>query len=237
MRSTLMIPFLLTFLTGAAWAEGTRESGDSELRTQRRARFFSAVRDLRRCPAPQCGGWMVSAVNHPLTRCADGELREACHVLHIDTRRAGKISLPGGGALLLRGRIARRPLAIAGLSEPAAVFRARRVWRSAGDSGLLRDPVPDGDFVRVHRTGIDCVTEPCGSFFERFLNARLRRVLHRLDLSGVPASREDFARAERALETRAGLLTLGKHDRFEGDAGTGVSLTAADFYLPLGAER
>ncbi|MGI9590166.1 MAG: DUF6748 domain-containing protein, partial [Myxococcota bacterium] len=210
MRSTLLITLLLTLLTGVASAEGTRESGDSELRTQRRARFFSAVRDLRRCPSPQCGGWMVSAVNHPRTRCADGELREACHVLHIDTRRAGKVALPAGGALLLRGRIARRPLEVAGLSEPAAVFRARRVWRAAGDSGLLRDPVPEGDFVRVRRTGIVCITEPCGYFFERFLNARLRRVLHRLDLSGVPASLEDVERAQRALETRAGLMAVGK---------------------------
>src|SRR5687767_6237709 len=51
--------------------------------------YFSATRDLRKCAAPDCGGWFVRSVNEATTECADGTTAESCYVASIDVAAIG----------------------------------------------------------------------------------------------------------------------------------------------------
>src|SRR5690349_18918655 len=67
---------------GGDVASETASNADSVAST---STFYSVRQDMRRCVWPACGGYWVTRVNQPSTRCADNKLHEeGCYVVDMD---------------------------------------------------------------------------------------------------------------------------------------------------------
>lgn len=78
----------------------------------------------------------------------------------------------------------------------------------------------------------------CFNIDERVLNRRKVRTVSGVDLNGVGASQQDIDAGFNAL-ANSELIATGrnKRQRRAGPAGTGVTMVASQFFLPVTPER
>lgn len=182
--------------------------------------YYTFRQDPRRCASPRCGGIFVKAVNSKLTRCADRTKRPECYVGEIDNPQ----NLDIGAAGLLKGQIE---------SNRARGFG--NVGRFIVDAAFRPATEQDGKntFVGVENNGIVCITTPCFTHDEYVLNTPKIRALSGLDLTAVGAADDVVAQAYQLLADGGVLLVSGVDTQVAEQTGTGVTLKANQFYLPL----
>jgi probable HAF family extracellular repeat protein len=193
--------------------------------------FFSITRDARRCISPLCGGWWVRAVNEALTRCADGSWAEACYVAALDTSRVGGDLAEFDNSLnnLAFGRVKRQKYRGFGNLGELVVTDA---WYGAASHGSSTEFGPE--WSAVWDNGIRCVTFPCNSTGQEFLNTGATGRLSILDLSAVDLDQAERNLAQWLLANDL-LLVAGRNVRFinRGPVDDGFALIANQIYLPL----
>ncbi len=190
--------------------------------------------DLRKCAFPFCGGYFVKAVNQPLTQCADGTWKKACHAVVLDTKALGwtdeqqsAFAGPfGQGQALVQGQLATGE--VQGIKTP--VLTVASAWQGQALSKST------GVFYAVRSTGIVCITTPCPSLAATRLNSRATPINPDLDLSRTGASDAQIEAAGQALAT-TGILTAGSlvpvySTDYTGKTRRGTRLVASEFYLP-----
>lgn len=213
-------------------AEVSRPDTPTELPNARGPwQFFSITRDGRRCVSPVCGGWWVQAVNEARTRCADGSWAQTCYVAALDTSRvSGDLTeFHNSHNNLAFGRVKRQKYPGFGNLGKLVVTDA---WYGAAPHGFSTGFGPE--WSAVWDNGIRCISFPCNSTGQEFLNTGATGNLSILDLSAVAV---DPAERDLALWLRANdlLLVAGRNVLFinRGPAGNGVALIANQIYLPL----
>ena len=88
------------------------ESGADEVRAAS-SQYVRLRHDARRCVSPLCGGYWVSRVNQPTTRCADGTWQRECYVADADWTALGLdeatldgfVGHAGAGTAVVRARL------------------------------------------------------------------------------------------------------------------------------------
>ena len=203
-------------LAGARASDGAPHAGGSH---------YLVRPDPRLCPSPMCGGAWVRRVNHPTTRCGDGKQRRECYVSSL-TRVPKPLWSVLSGTVLTRGRLAPAGItAFPGLE----VLSVTAAWRPGGKRA------PQGTTFRVTDNGVRCITSPCFSLSAAPLESAGLRTVSDLDLRQVGATQADLLRAARALDTARGLLVTGAVHAVPdaGPAGTGRTLRATQFWLPV----
>jgi hypothetical protein len=204
-------------------ARSVAASGAALTLTIAEPEYFAAVRDLRRCASPRCGGYFVRAVNAPLTRCADGSLAERCYVAELDLSVFGDDPPALGREAVLRGRIENNVFPNIG---DLGRFVATEAWSSATDA------LGTGAFFRLGDTGIRCIKAPCFSISAELLNTDLEFRLSSLDLSAVGADADAQKRALAALG-EGNLVAAGRLRMERVAASIGLELAASQFYVPV----
>lgn len=182
--------------------------------------YYSIRPDLRRCAAPLCGGYWISAVNQKTTRCADGTLKPACYVAHIE-RDALRLEGSEGASLIL-GR--QRQADFPGFGR-LGVLIPQAAWRAASDEPAR------GIWFLVRDSGVRCITTPCYSIRELALNTSKTELISGLDLDRVTAGREDQETALADLYGE-GLVVVGSNVVDEG-----ITLVATQFFLQVPSEH
>jgi len=184
--------------------------------------FFAVRRDLRRCASPRCGGYFVTRVNQPRTRCANGQLMPECYVAEIDW--SGHSQVEADKALVrgdLLGKFYRR-------FGQLGMLRVREIWEPASDNS------PSGEFYRVRDRGLRCITHPCLTHHEARLNTTLSGNIAGVELNGTGANEGRISEAFAAMTGPQGVLVSGSHRTVTGPGGRAQTLQATQFYLPAG---
>jgi hypothetical protein len=200
-----------------------------------RNQHFSVTRDARRCISPVCGGWWVQAVNEAQTRCADGSWAKTCYVAALDKSRvSGDFSeFNNSHNNLAFGRIKRRDYPGFGNLGELVVTDA---WYGADPGGFSTEIGPE--WSAVWDNGILCVTTPCYSTDQEFLNTGATGKLSDLDLSAVAADPAEMDLAQWLWANKQ-LLVAGQNvvfpDPGPGPGNDGIALIADQIYLPLKA--
>lgn len=170
--------------------------------------YYQIRLDHRKCMSPLCGGYWVNRVS---IRCVDGTKQNECYVAAYDWEALGptddQISELSGWpeGLLLPGEIVKAELGDGSLGQ----FHPTGVWQAptlAPSKGQTRNPTAlrrrnRMKFVRLNYSGIVCITWPCASFQEGFLNRPRIRHIHEVDLTGVGATDEQLSAAYDAMST------------------------------------
>jgi hypothetical protein len=193
--------------------------------------YFMWTRDdMRMCPAPECGGFFVKALNRTWTLCADGSKAADCQVLKLDfsllamseKEQAAFQQAFTEGLGIIKGKLLETQqngilLPILEISE-AWLAQAGKEPRAAG-------------YLRVHDTGIQCFTTPCLSVDESLINLPGGRVIAGVDLSFSGADADKINAGY--LEMKTGfVIATGSHKVVHGPAGFSQVLVASQFYLP-----
>jgi hypothetical protein len=196
-----------------------------------RNRHFSVTRDARRCVSPLCGGWWVQAVNEALTRCADGSWAQACYVATLDTSRvSGDLTeFHNARDNLAFGWVERQDYPGFGNLGKLVVTDA---WYGADPGPFSTGLGPE--WSAVWDNGIRCVTFPCNSIDQEFLNTGATGKLSLLDLSAVAVDQAERDLAQWLLANDR-LLVAGQNVLVfnRGPVGDEVTLIANQIYLPL----
>jgi hypothetical protein len=217
-----------------AEAETTDEALTSGVST-----YYTLRRDFRRCMFPICGGYFVSRVNQPTTRCADGNWAASCYVaelnltgLNLDEATVSEI--PGDtSTIVLRGYVNKKAYANLG---SYGNFRATEAWRAPAAGADL----PTGTFYILDDSNIRCFRAPCPSTRERKLNSSANpKNITSVDLLDAPGTDAQKSDALGQINSR-GLIVAGAN---VGPASARV-LDGNQFYtrvqkaagLPAGAE-
>jgi hypothetical protein len=200
------------------------------------ATTYLARADMRRCPAPACGGFFISAVNHAQTLCADGSMAAECYVAEADWSPSGLQSadqsraLAASGGFLWDGRLEQRRF---GASGVYGVLLVDAAWISEWGTPL---PVPSTAPLSAQaRTPLMCLVPPCFNIRVDTLNSMSTLNVSGLDLSMSGASANDMLRGAAAMEAgtlrATGTITT---DTNPGPTGAfGETYYATQFYLPL----
>jgi len=182
--------------------------------------YYTFRPDFRKCVSPLCGGIFVKAVNHKLTRCANGSLQEECYVASVNNKK----NIDSSSAALLHGRI------------------KAKVYRGFGNLGVFElkealgpatAAVGEGHFAGLEDNDIRCITTPCFSADQYLLNRNKIRVVSGIDLTEAGASEEVLNKAFAILADGGILIASGVNKQVEEIAGTGITFVANQFYLPI----
>ena len=195
-----------------------------------RQRYFMARPDYRRCISPLCGGYWVEALNWSLTRCADGSWQDECYVAEIDWDNLGFGSTQTddvrnavtAGEGLLRGRLSE--INYPGFA-PLGFFTPADAWLAATSAP------PTGNFSLLSDNGIVCITWPCFTVNQQFLNQSRRGTISDIDLSGVGADPADEQAAFTALRGDGFIVAGWNVSGPVGPAGVGETVVATQFYM------
>lgn len=185
--------------------------------------FFTFRRDLRKCAAPFCGGFFVKAVNSPLTRCVDGQLRKECYVTNINNPNEINLAVAG----LLRGRIL--PTSFPAAFGIFGIFDLQSAYRPATSK------TGNGLFAGIRNNGLMCITitSPCFFYDEYLLNSIVLRKISGLDLTTVGASAKVLEQIWRRIGNGQIVLASGYNVRTQELADPGITFRANQVYLPL----
>jgi hypothetical protein len=200
--------------------------------------YFAIDADLRKCPSPTCGGWVLQRLNRPQTVCHDGRRATKCYAPVLDWS-ASNLSEPlqaqlidtckqtagsAGVYAVVRGRFAK------GNATPRpdlGRFVVTEAWLAQGDAES------DGTFTRVWDNGTRCLVAPCPSVDEEVLNRARYATIMEVDWSPAAMTDSQLEACVNGMTTRDGILVAG--DRYtwteNGTAATGRTATAA--YLRL----
>ena len=192
--------------------------------------YYTARQDFRKCVSPLCGGIFVKAVNQKYTKCADGKRREECYVGTVDWSAVGGHpfgSAPGLGfneSILVQGEL--KPMKDKQFGN-LGKFVAKAAYRPAtANPGR-------GKFVALENKGIFCITTPCFSTEEYYLNKRRTRTISGFDFNPTGASAKDVDAAYSLYAENVPVLAVGYNKRERGFAGVGITFYANQFYLPI----
>jgi hypothetical protein len=172
----------------------------------RTATVFTLRHDDRRCRFPICGGWWVSRVNFPRTKCADGSWASECYVgaLNWDAANLDSASISDAESgfasqrVVVRGRYGRGSAGEFGGYDTLKIKEAYRAIGTGAASGL---------YYFLGDNGIRCITTPCFSTNQDKANSTRSRKLSDLDVSGVDARESDLAQAFEQMGTSRILAT------------------------------
>lgn len=128
--------------------------------------LFHVEHDMRRCAAPLCGGWWLSAVNAEQTECPDGPA-ERCYVSSADG------AIAHGGLVQATMHASAQPPDV--VIPPTATVSAS--W-SAVSGGTAREVYQIGD------NGVRCITAPCPSISAALVGAEAEPITD-IDASAV----------------------------------------------------
>lgn len=185
--------------------------------------YFTFRSDLRLCPFPFCGGIFVKAVNHKLTRCADGMMQAECYVALIKNNKNIDIST----AVLLRGRI--KPKNFPGFGN-LGLFKLKAAFSSATLAA------GEGIFVGLENNGTVCIVAPCPTVDQFLLNKNKIRVISGIDLGAVGASQQNLNDAITIMADGGTLIASGINMQVEEIAGIGITFVADQFYFSIEPE-
>lgn len=182
--------------------------------------FYTFRPDLRKCVSPLCGGIFVKAVNRKLTRCSDGQFQAECYVASLTNRHA----IGWTEAALLQGRIKAKDYP--GFGNLGAFVLAAAYRPATPSAGT-------GRFVGLENNGIVCITTPCFSTDQYWLNRNKTKEVSGIDLSQVEASDGDLAEAIAIMAEGRVLLASGKNQQIQEQQGVGIAFIANQIYLPI----
>lgn len=188
--------------------------------------FYSARQDFRRCASPMCGGIYVTEVNHRYLRCPDGKWAKECYVGNVDWQSLGGNVFDGDETLLLKGEITVGDDPITSWGT----FVVDDAYRGAVDSPAK------GFFVGVQSNGIVCITSPCFSYDQYFLNRRWQTTLSGIRLERTGADKQQIEQAYNILGNGEALLGVGYNRYVKELHGRGKVFVATQFYLPVKAD-
>lgn len=180
---------------------------------------------MRRCASPLCGGYFVSRVNQPRTRCANGREMDQCYVAEIDWK--GQPAVEGGGGrgdvgMLVKGELSEKTLQRFG---KLGFLQVSESWRAASSNP------PAGTFYRLRDRGIRCITHPCATHQEIKLNSTFERNIAGVEFEAVKASDDLLSQAYSSLTGSEGIIVAGTDSPVSGPAGRSYSLKVTQFYL------
>lgn len=208
------------------------ESGVDEVRAAG-SQYVRLRHDLRRCVSPICGGYWVSRVNQPTTRCADGTWQRECYVadadwtaLGLDEARLGEfVSRAASGAAVVRARIVATAFGTFG-----------NLGRLVALEGFeaATDAAPSGTFYLAHGPTRVCVRAPCFSWDADKLNGITTAQISDLRFSavaGMPNATLDLAREQ--LASAEGVIAAGRIESYavRGTTSTGRALVPSQVYV------
>jgi hypothetical protein len=206
------------------------ESNDRFAEVDENFYFIWTHDDMRMCPAPECGGFYVKALNRLQTLCTDGSQAADCQVLQLDfslldmdeKEQADFQQTFTDGLGIIKGKLFQAQQN--GILLPALLIS--EAWLAQ----IGKEP-RRGGFFRVHDTGIQCITNPCLSVDESLLNQPMDRVIAGVDLSTSGAETDQINAGY--LEMKTGyVITTGRHKIIHGPAGFAQVLDVSEFYLP-----
>ena len=182
--------------------------------------YYHVRQDYRRCMAPLCGGYWLRKVNRRRMRCADGKKAEECYVADIvaDSDFAFK-----GPTQLLKGH------------------HCTKEWDNFGELGTFTLEVAHsqasetegtGAFVAVKDNGIRCITHPCPSMTEIFLNRKRSRNIADLQFS-EELDAEMVSWARNKIMSGEEVVVSGRHNRVTGPAGKALGLKVNQIYKEI----
>jgi hypothetical protein len=175
--------------------------GDSDLASPTGSyTYFQIAADLRKCPAPGCGGWFVQRLNRSVTECWNGDYSDTCYVPWLDWSEA-RLSDESRATLLdacVQGATAPGTIAIVRgrIGDERNAFVLTEAWVAESAA------VSSGTFVRITDNGMRCFQAPCPSLTEARLNSHRTVDIAELDLSAAGLTVEQTA---ALLAARAGL--------------------------------
>lgn len=192
---SLFASSLALALTAMGCAVGTESAGEStgdeDLKTETASQSdgltvgsvaaYAIRADMRKCAAPNCGGFYVRRLNGASTRCADGISRSECYLVGANLDNLGLSyweessfldSISAGRAIVI-GSI------VIGSRVGIVIGSKGIVIGSKGSYGALvihqayvaQDAVaPSGTYYKVESNGTTCKKAPCFSYDYEKLN-------------------------------------------------------------------
>ncbi|UQA60098.1 DUF6748 domain-containing protein [Polyangium aurulentum] len=198
------------------------------------ATYYTARYDVRRCAAPMCGGYFVSAVNQAETECADGTRGSECYVADLDLSWFRHNAF---GQNALRDAIGPRRedtrVVLFGDLDSGSTGYGTLTVRSAWIAPQRVAYV--GEFYKARFNDLVCVVAPCPSFDAETLNVKDLQQIHEVKLSEVRASERERQDASQALFARSGIIVAGRLAVIPeyGRGGAATVLEGSQFFLPL----
>lgn len=202
------------------------ESGADEVRATG-AQYVRLRHDARRCVSPVCGGYWVTRVNQPTTRCADGTWQRECYVADADWTGLGLDDAAldrflSAGDIVVRARL-----------EPVARGSFGNLGRLVALEGFApaTSAAPTGTFVLAHGPTRTCVRAPCFSWDADRLNGTTVTAISDLRfgaLSGLSGATLAAARAQ--LASAEGVVVAGRFETYTAGGASGRALVPSQVY-------
>ncbi|MEO6773252.1 MAG: DUF6748 domain-containing protein [Kofleriaceae bacterium] len=197
--------------------------------------YFEIWKDLRKCSSPSCGGFFLHRLNRTSTVCADHTSRWACYVPDLDWSEAAlgdvqqsqlldaatRDSTSYGAVALVRGRMA--PATYSGYGNLGR-FIVTEGWIAENDA------ISSGVFVRVHDSGVRCITTPCPSTREKALNTSRSANVDALDWHPSGLDDDQVSRLSNEIYAQPyGVIVAGDPYTYteHGQRATGRTVNAA----------
>jgi hypothetical protein len=200
--------------------------------------YFGIAADLRKCPSPTCGGWFLTQLNRPFTRCHDGTISASCYTPVLDWTNAGlsdaqaaamldacnQAGLSTGVYAIVRGQFARTNTT----PQPSlGRFVIREAWVAEGEVTSA------GTFVRVEDNGLRCFVAPCPNLTETTLN--MGRIVDIAGVDWTPSGMSEAVIEECTQDMFApdGLLVAGDRYMMTENSTTAKGRTVTNAYERL----
>ena len=103
---------------------------------------------------------------------------------------------------------------------------------SAAYGAVTQNP-PQGRFIGLKSKGIFCITSPCFSLQEYYLNQTRQKAVSGFDLNVSGASERVQQQALEIMANGGVLIATGRNQYVQELNGTGITFHANQFYLPI----
>ncbi|MFO0650386.1 MAG: DUF6748 domain-containing protein [Polyangiales bacterium] len=189
------------------------ESAADEVRAAS-SQYVKLRHDTRRCVSPLCGGYWVSRVNQPTTRCADGTWQRECYVADADWTALG---LDEATLDRFVGRVASGNAIVRARLDAVAFGTFGNLGRLIALEGFdaATDAAPTGTFLLAHGPTRVCVRAPCFSWDADKLNGVTTTQVSDVRFSavaGLSGAALDAARAQ--LASPEGVIVAGRFETY-----------------------
>jgi hypothetical protein len=197
--------------------------------------YFEIYRDMKKCAAPNCGGFYLHRLNRTSTVCHNGANKWSCYTPQLDwseanlredqqntlIEAAGRDALAPGVVAIVRGRFA--PKTYSGFGNLGR-FVVTEAW--VAENGA----VSEGVFAKVKDNGIRCIQAPCASVTEKGLNTSRSANIHGLDWSVAGFDDDQISKLTTEMVSRpSGVIIVGERYTFKENnvSAKGRTVTAA----------
>ena len=214
--------------------------GSAETPVANDSTYWAVRVDPRLCMYPLCGGYWVKKVNRDRTRYAGRQNQKEYYVADLDWSGSGfseqQVSELNSkiGMTLFCGTLGETYFE--GFDAAFNKLMVTKVWLSV--TGRAIPEMTKGRFIRISDNGIRCITTPCASIDQVFLNTRFSFSIHEVDFSLSEAGEEQIADGISAIyDTEDGLPAFGFDSLYLENAVLGIRFSALEFYLPIRAHE